>query len=201
MIEERTPVRPSAAPAQISPELLRRFDVAGPRYTSYPTADRFVEAFTVQHYEQALAQRATGSVIGGVPPLSLYIHLPFCESVCYFCACNKVITKHHERAAEYLQALYTEMDLTVARLGAGASLSQLHLGGVSTTFLGDAERGGLRQALRQRCRLAPGMEMAIEGDPRTVTRPRLEHLRSLGFNRLSFGVQDFDPAVQTHVLC
>lgn len=185
--------------AEISPELLRRFDVAGPRYTSYPTADRFVEAFTAEQYRQALQQRASGSVVGGVPPLSLYIHLPFCESVCYFCACNKVITKHHERAAEYLQALYVEMDLTVAQLGRGAVVSQLHLGGGSPTFLSDAELSELMGALQQRFRLAAGGELSIEVDPRTVTRARLQHLRGLGFNRLSFGVQDFDPAVQKAV--
>ena len=208
MIEERTStaaattphgIPPAAAPAEINADLLRRFDVAGPRYTSYPTADRFVEAFDASHYRQALVQRASGSVVGGAPPLSLYIHLPFCESVCYFCACNKVITKHHERAAEYLQALYMEMDLTVAQLGRGATLSQLHLGGGSPTFLSDAELGELMQGLRQRFRLAAGMEMAIEVDPRTVTHARLQALRELGFNRLSFGVQDFDPAVQKAV--
>ena len=187
----------------ISADLLRRFDVAGPRYTSYPTADRFVDAFTASHYQQALVQRVSGSVSGGdlgaLPPLSLYIHLPFCESVCYFCACNKVITRHHERAAEYLQALYVEMDLHLAQLGPGSTLAQLHLGGGSPTFLSDAELAELVQALRQRFHLAADMEMAIEVDPRTVTRARLQHLRALGFNRLSFGVQDFDPAVQQAV--
>ena len=177
----------------INADLLRRFDVAGPRYTSYPTADRFVEAFTADHYRQALAEREKAA------PLSLYVHLPFCESVCYFCACNKVITRHHERAAEYLQALYVEMDLTVAQLGQGASVAQLHLGGGSPTFLSDGELGELVEGLRQRFRFMAGMEMAIEVDPRTVSRARLEHLRALGFNRLSFGVQDFDPAVQQAV--
>ena len=183
----------------INADLLRRFDVAGPRYTSYPTADRFVEAFTADHYRQALTERASGSGVGGAPPLSLYVHLPFCESVCYFCACNKVVTRHHERAAEYLQALGVEMDLTVAQLGRGATVAQLHLGGGSPTFLNDAELAELVQALRQRFRFTAGMEMAIEVDPRTVSRARLQHLRELGFNRLSFGVQDFDPAVQQAV--
>ena len=183
----------------INADLLRRFDVAGPRYTSYPTADRFVEAFTADHYRQALAERASGLGVGGAPPLSLYVHLPFCESVCYFCACNKVVTRHHERAAEYLQALGVEMDLTVAQLGRGATVAQLHLGGGSPTFLNDAELAELVQALRQRFCFTAGMEMAIEVDPRTVSRARLQHLRELGFNRLSFGVQDFDPAVQQAV--
>ncbi|MCU7370122.1 oxygen-independent coproporphyrinogen III oxidase [Paucibacter sp. O1-1] len=183
----------------ISEELLRRYDVAGPRYTSYPTADRFVEAFTVAQYEQALAQRASGSLVGGGTPLSVYVHVPFCESVCYYCACNKVITRHHERAGEYLQALNTEMDLTLAHLGRAQTVSQLHLGGGSPTFLSDAELSQLMLDLRSRFRLAAGAEISIEVDPRTVTEQRLTHLRSLGFNRLSFGVQDFDAEVQKAV--
>lgn len=102
------PICSPPAPAGINEDLLRRYDVAGPRYTSYPTADRFVEAFTVEQYQRALSQRGSGSLVGGGMPLSLYVHVPFCESVCYYCACNKVITRHHERAAEYLQALNTE---------------------------------------------------------------------------------------------
>jgi oxygen-independent coproporphyrinogen III oxidase len=187
------------APAGISEELLRRYDVAGPRYTSYPTADRFVEAFTVEQYQQALSQRGSGSQVGGGPPLSLYVHVPFCESVCYYCACNKVITRHHERAAEYLQALNTEMDLTLTHLGRAPAVSQLHLGGGSPTFLSDAELTQLMQDVRCRFRLAPGAEISIEVDPRTVTEQRLVHLRGLGFNRLSFGVQDFDADVQKAV--
>ena len=111
--------------------LLRRLDVAGPRYTSYPTADRFVEAFGAAEYAQALRQRAEGATVGGAPPLSVYVHIPFCESVCYYCACNKVITKHHERGREYIDALAREIDLHVAMLGQGRTLSQLHLGGGS----------------------------------------------------------------------
>ncbi|MDN3543781.1 oxygen-independent coproporphyrinogen III oxidase [Kinneretia asaccharophila] len=186
-------------PPAISEDLLRRYDIAGPRYTSYPTADRFVEAFTVQQYEQALAQRASGALVGGSAPLSLYVHIPFCESVCYYCACNKVITRHHERAGEYLQALRTEMDLTLGHLGRMPSVSQLHLGGGSPTFLSDEELGQLMQDIQQRFRVAPGAEISIEVDPRTVSAERLRHLRGLGFNRLSFGVQDFDPAVQKAV--
>ncbi|MEJ6005280.1 oxygen-independent coproporphyrinogen III oxidase [Paucibacter sp. AS339] len=189
----------STATPNINEDLLRRFDVSGPRYTSYPTADRFVEAFTATQYEQALAQRASGSLVGGASPLSLYLHIPFCESVCYYCACNKVITKHHDKAAEYLEALIIEMDLTLAHLGRGASVSQLHLGGGSPTFLSDAELTLLMQALRERFKVAPGAEVSIEVDPRTVTNERLRHLRELGFNRLSFGVQDFDADVQKAV--
>ena len=97
--------------AMVIPEpLLRRLDVPGPRYTSYPTADRFVEAFGPAQYRQALRQRAEGANVGGTPPLSLYVHIPFCESVCYYCACNKIVTRHHDRADEYLHALETEID-------------------------------------------------------------------------------------------
>src|SRR5690242_14182320 len=100
----------SATGPILTESLLRRLDVPGPRYTSYPTADRFVEAFGPSEYRQALEQRAQGATVGGTPPLSIYVHIPFCESVCYYCACNKVITKHHDRAEEYLQALEAEID-------------------------------------------------------------------------------------------
>ena len=115
--------------AGVLPEsLLRRLDVPGPRYTSYPTADRFVEAFGAQDYRQALRQRAEGGTVGGAAPLSIYVHIPFCESVCYYCACNKIITRHHERGRAYLQSLAAEIDLHTAELGRGRSVSQLHLG-------------------------------------------------------------------------
>ncbi|NCT99286.1 MAG: oxygen-independent coproporphyrinogen III oxidase [Comamonadaceae bacterium] len=180
----------------IPDELLRRFDVPGPRYTSYPTADRFVEAFTEQDYRLALGQRRAGSM---ALPLSLYVHIPFCESVCYYCACNKVITKHHSRGAEYLRHLSRELDLQIEHLGAGQSVSQLHLGGGTPTFLSDAELEDLMAMLRRHFALAPGGEYSIEVDPRTVSAERLRALHRLGFNRLSFGVQDFDPAVQKAV--
>ena len=185
-------------PGGITEDLLRRLDVAGPRYTSYPTADRFVEAFTAAQYVQALSQRSAGSV-GQGGPLSLYVHLPFCESVCYYCACNKIITRHHDRAQAYLDALSVEIDLHVERLGRGQPLSQLHLGGGSPTFLSDAELTRLMTMIRAAVRVLPGAELSIEVDPRTVDAARLAHLASLGFNRLSFGVQDFDPAVQKAV--
>ena len=187
--------------APLTADVLARFDVPGPRYTSYPTADRFVEAFTATQYQQALQQRATGAgAVGGrKAPLSIYVHIPFCESVCYYCACNKVITKHHERATEYLDALDIEIDLHTRVLGTEQSVSQLHLGGGSPTFLSDAELERLMKRLRESFRLVPGGEYSIEVDPRTVTPERLAHLAKLGFNRLSFGVQDFDPDVQKAV--
>ena len=182
----------------INPELLKRYDVSGPRYTSYPTADRFVEAFGEADYLQALEQRRDG-VGTKAYPLSLYVHIPFCESLCYYCACNKIITKHHERGAEYLRYLEREVDLNIAHLGQGQVVSQLHLGGGSPTFLSDAELSQLMTMLRRNFQFAPGGEYSVEIDPRTVTRERLAHLAEQGFNRLSFGVQDFEPAVQKAV--
>ncbi len=192
--------RSNAGAPLITEELLRRLDVPGPRYTSYPTADRFVDAFGAEQYAQALRQRAGGAgVVGGSRALSVYVHIPFCESVCYYCACNKVITRHHERAADYLEALEVEMALHAALLGSGLPVSQLHLGGGSPTFLDDAELARVMDAVRRNFRLVAGAEVSIEVDPRTVGAARLAHLRALGFNRLSFGVQDFDPDVQQAV--
>jgi oxygen-independent coproporphyrinogen III oxidase len=182
----------------ITPELLRRFDVNGPRYTSYPTADRFVEAFTTTEYHQALAQRRDAPASMALP-LSLYVHIPFCESLCYYCACNKIITKHHERGAEYLRYLSKELDLHTQVIGTGQAVTQLHLGGGSPTFLSDDELRELMAMLRRSFAIAPGAECSIEVDPRTVDATRLQCLADLGFNRLSFGVQDFDPEVQKAV--
>ena len=182
----------------ITPELLNRFDVPGPRYTSYPTADRFVEAFGEADYLNALEQRHIGSA-QGAKPLSLYVHLPFCESLCYYCACNKIITKHHNRTGPYLRYLSREVDLHVQRLGGQQAVSQLHLGGGTPTFLSDDELGELMGMLRRNFSFVDGGEYSIEIDPRTIDPTRLSTLKALGFNRLSFGVQDFDPLVQKAV--
>jgi len=185
--------------AGLSEAQLRSLDVPGPRYTSYPTADRFVEAFGPAEYKQALRQRAEGAVVGGGMPLSLYVHVPFCESLCYYCACNKIITKHHSRGREYLGLLAREIELHVAELGRGQGLSQLHLGGGTPTFLSDEELSELMALVRQGFRILPQCETSIEVDPRTATKDRLRHLVELGFNRISFGIQDFDPEVQAAV--
>ena len=182
----------------VSDDLLRRFDVPGPRYTSFPSADRFVEAFTSDNYAQALSQRQSGVAARSLP-LSIYVHVPFCESLCYYCACNKIITRHHDRAAPYLRYLAREVDLHTQQIGLGQAISQLHLGGGSPTFLSDFELGELMAMLRRNFQLAAGGEYSIEIDPRTVDAQRLETLAELGFNRLSFGVQDFDTAVQKAV--
>jgi len=182
----------------LTPELLTRFDVPGPRYTSYPTADRFVEAFSQVDLRQALEFRKQG-VGAKNGPLSIYVHIPFCESLCYYCACNKIITKHHDRAAPYLHCLTREVALYTAIMGTGQSVSQLHLGGGTPTFLSDAELGELMAMLKRSFNLTAGGEYSVEVDPRTVNDQRLAFLFELGFNRLSFGVQDFDSEVQKAV--
>jgi oxygen-independent coproporphyrinogen III oxidase len=185
--------------AVFTPDLLRRLDTNGPRYTSYPTADRFHEQHTDAHYAQALAARAALAKLNAAPPLAIYVHLPFCESVCYYCACNKIVTRHHERAVEYLDVLEREIALHEAALGVRQTVSQLHFGGGTPTFLSDAELSRLMAALGRAFEIAPDAECSIEVDPRTATPERLQHLANLGFNRISFGVQDFDADVQQAV--
>ncbi len=180
----------------ITPDLMRRFDIPGPRYTSYPTADRFIPDPEGTSLIGALRDRASGPAL----PMSLYIHVPFCESVCYYCACNKVITKDHGKVRDYLRYLELEINQVSGHL-AGAQgqlspVSQLHFGGGSPTFLSDAELSDLVARLRARFEFVAGAECSIEIDPRTVDGARLAHIRQLGFNRVSFGVQDFDPRVQ-----
>lgn len=182
----------------VTPELMHRYDIPGPRYTSYPTADRFVEAFTASDYAGALAQRKAGPAVLA-SPLSVYVHIPFCASLCYYCACNKIITKHRERGATYLRYLAREVDLNTLQMGLGQTVTQLHLGGGTPTFLSDDELRELIAMLRRSSNLAPGGEHSIEVDPRTVDGKRLAVLAQLGFNRISFGVQDFDPEVQKAV--
>jgi oxygen-independent coproporphyrinogen-3 oxidase len=182
----------------LTPELLRRFDVQGPRYTSYPTADRFVEAFSSPDLHQALEFR-TLALSRKSKPLSIYVHIPFCESLCYYCACNKIITKHHENAQPYLLYLAKEVALYANTIGLGQSVSQLHLGGGTPTFLTDTELSELMSMLKRSFNFAAGGEYSVEVDPRTVNADRLKLLFDLGFNRLSFGVQDFDLEVQKAV--
>jgi oxygen-independent coproporphyrinogen-3 oxidase len=198
LLEGQTPVAANAP--RFNDAFLRRLDQAGPRYTSYPTADRFVEAFTAADYRRALWARAQGvHAAGSGAPLSIYVHVPFCESVCYYCACNKVITRHHDRAAPYLKALEREVALHVEQLGHEQPVSQLHLGGGTPTFLSDDELERLLAMLRAAFTLLPNAEVSIEVDPRTVDAGRMARLAGMGFNRVSFGVQDVDPKVQRAV--
>lgn len=181
---------------EISEALIRRFDSSGPRYTSYPTADRFKTDFNEASYIAYLAERNAAS---SNPPLSVYVHLPFCESLCYFCACNKIITQDHGRSAEYLRYLDKEMALVADHLGPDRKTDQLHLGGGTPTFLSSAELTHLMDSLRKHFNFAPDAELGVEIDPRTVSDATLAMLAGLGFNRTSFGVQDFDPDVQAAV--
>ena len=190
-----TPASATAEPF-FPPQLLARLDKNGPRYTSYPTADRYHGGFGEQDYRLALQQRRA---VSPAEPLSLYVHIPFCESVCYYCACNKVVTRHHDRAARYLDALSQEIALHVQELGQGVPVSQLHFGGGTPTFLSDEELARLMGDLRGAFHFLPDAEISVEVDPRTATPERLAYLKQLGFNRLSFGVQDFDKRVQVAV--
>jgi oxygen-independent coproporphyrinogen III oxidase len=180
----------------IDPALIRKYDRAGPRYTSYPTADRFVEAFDTEAYAQWLGARRIG---GNRQGLSLYVHLPFCDTICYYCACNKVVTKDHDRAERYLGYLGREIAMHAALLGDDRKIAQLHWGGGTPTFLRPDEMRRLMGLLRDQFDFAADGEYAIEIDPRTVTEDTMALLASLGFNRASLGVQDFDPHVQAAV--
>ena len=178
---------------EISEELIRRFDSLGPRYTSYPTADRFRPDFDESNYIKYLHTHTPSTQ---VVPLSIYVHLPFCASICYYCGCNKIITKDHGRSAKYLRYLEKEMALVASHLEPGRRVEQLHLGGGTPTFLSKDELIELMAMLRKHFNFNPQAELAIEIDPRTVTGDLLSMLAGLGFNRTSLGVQDFDPEVQ-----
>jgi oxygen-independent coproporphyrinogen-3 oxidase len=177
-------------------ELIERFDVAGPRYTSYPTADRFVEAFDASSLDQWLGQRAA---LGWHQPLSVYVHVPFCASVCYYCACNKIVTKDRDRGRAYVEDLMREVEIYGERLGRREPVSQMHFGGGTPTFLDGATLQSVIDGLERVFAFTPQAERSIEVDPRTVDVARLRELHGQRFNRLSFGVQDFDGDVQAAV--
>jgi len=185
-------------PISFDPELLRRYDKAGPRYTSYPTAVQFHDGFGPTRY-RAIAE-ATNSEVPQ-RPLSLYFHLPFCDTVCFYCACNKVVTKNRARAAPYLERLHREIALQGSLFDRVRTVEQLHWGGGTPTFISHDEMRALMAETRRHFRLRDddGGEYSIEVDPREVHEGTLALLRELGFNRLSMGVQDFDPAVQRAV--
>ncbi len=178
--------------------LVGRMSQLGPRYTSYPTADRFTESFGYRDYLLAVAAVRR---VGGRHPLSLYLHIPFCESLCYYCACNKIVTRDHSKASTYLSYLKREVEMQ-GQLFAGANqVEQLHFGGGTPTYFSDEQMDDLMRHLRRWFSFAPDAigEYSIEIDPRTVDRERILKLRRQGFNRLSMGVQDFDPDVQAAV--
>jgi len=178
----------------IDRELLERYDRPGPRYTSYPTAPVWSDAFGPDDYAARLA--AAGERTHD--PLSLYVHLPYCESMCWYCACSVVITQDHEKGSRYVDDVLREADLVRRHLGAGDErrVVQHHWGGGTPTFLPPHECERLFTGLCERFGLADGAEVSIEVDPRVTTRAHLEALARVGFNRISMGVQDFDERVQ-----
>lgn len=181
---------------EFNPDLIRRYDRAGPRYTSYPTANLFHTGFGEAEYRRfAAASNAAGG------PLSLYFHLPFCATVCYYCACNKIITKNRKRAEPYLQRMYRELELQGELFDRSRPVDQLHWGGGTPTFLSHEQMAELmtRTASHFNLRDDDTGEYSIEIDPRAVQADTIGLLRKLGFNRMSLGVQDFDPAVQRAV--
>ena len=177
-------------------ELIASLPASGPRYTSYPTADRFHTQFGEAEYIQALELRRMGALN---KPLSLYIHIPFCNTICYYCGCNKIITKDKSRADDYIRYLEREMALLAPHLQGRHALAQLHFGGGTPTFLSDEQIERVFHMIRQYFDLLPNGEYSIEIDPRKVSRETVLHLGKLGFNRMSVGIQDFDPTVQEAV--
>jgi oxygen-independent coproporphyrinogen-3 oxidase len=176
-------------------DLLRKYDRPGPRYTSYPTAVEFSPAFGETAYREqlALASRASGE------PLSLYLHLPFCEERCSFCGCMVIITKKRDVAAHYLRYLEREIGMLGEALGPRRRIVQYHWGGGTPTYLAPAQMRALQAAVTRSFEIQDGAELAVEVDPRVTSCEHLETLRELGFNRLSLGVQDFTPEVQRAV--
>jgi oxygen-independent coproporphyrinogen-3 oxidase len=190
---------PTATPhlaCEFDPELIRRLDRNGPRYTSYPTADRFVDSFGPADYIASVMQRNTGAVRRG---LSLYVHLPFCSTLCFYCACNKIATRDRNKAARYLDYLYREIDMKSALFTQGRRVEQMHWGGGTPTFYAIDDLTRLFETLRRKFDFAEDGEYSIEIDPRTVDAAGVAALRKMGFNRISLGVQDFDEDVQRAV--
>ncbi len=180
------------------PDLLRRYDVSGPRYTSYPTAPQFHEEFGPDAYRRAAAASNQSTE---PRPLSIYVHVPFCRQVCYYCACNRVITANYARASGYLERLFQEVALQGELFANQRRVEQLHLGGGTPNYLADEDLSALLRTLREHFNLETGdhREFSIEIDPRDVESDTIKRLAELGFNRMSVGVQDFDPKVQEAV--
>ena len=177
-------------------EMLKKYDTFGPRYTSYPTAIQFTPEFTGEDYHQEIEQSNQND-----NPLSLYFHIPYCESLCFYCACNKVITHTFDRAIPYLERLHKEVALQAALVGNQRQVNQLHFGGGTPTFLNDDQLKELMEITEKHFKLAPTdqREFSIEIDPRAVRPNTVAMLREFGFNRISLGVQDFDEKVQKAV--
>ena len=181
---------------EFDPQLIKRYDKAGPRYTSYPTAVQFSEQYSAQTY-QKFAQKSNQSDRA----LSLYFHIPFCDTVCFYCGCNKVVTKDRSKAGPYLQRVYKEIAMQAQLFDRSRKVNQLHWGGGTPTFISHDEMRELMAVTRRHFNLHDddSGEYSIEIDPREVSRDSISLLRELGFNRMSLGVQDFNPAVQKAV--
>lgn len=178
--------------------LVRHYDVPGPRYTSYPTSPQFSE--TIGEAEYLKAARASND--DPIPrPLSIYVHVPFCTSPCFYCGCTRVITRDRSAGARYLGRLQREIELQARLFDRDRTVDQLHFGGGTPTFLNDAELAELMQFMRHNFSMRDdaSREYSIEVDPRTVNDERLAAIAAQGFNRISLGVQDFDPEVQKAV--
>ncbi|SAL17535.1 coproporphyrinogen III oxidase [Caballeronia peredens] len=185
----------NAAAPLFRPDLLARYDAHGPRYTSYPTAVQFTDSFDAAHYREA-AHRGPANA-----PLSLYFHIPFCDTVCFYCGCNKVATKNRAHARPYLDRMKRELAMQAALFDPSRPVTQLHWGGGTPTFLSHDEMAELMSATAAHFNLVPDehAEYSIEVDPREASADTIAVLRELGFNRLSLGVQDFDERVQRAV--
>ncbi len=179
-------------------DLIRRYDTFGPRYTSYPTAVQFTSEFNLEDYLDGVKHSNEDPIPS---PLSLYLHIPFCDTICYYCGCSKVITKDKSKAAHYIDLLKQEIKLQGALFAKDRVVTQIHWGGGTPTFLSDKEIYEIIECLRDNFNVPADneVEFGIEVDPRTVDQQRLKNLNNLGFNRISFGVQDFDSDVQQAV--
>ncbi len=177
-------------------DLIHRYDLAGPRYTSYPTAPQFVEGYPQTEVDSAIARSNQAG-----RPLSLYFHIPFCDTICYYCGCNKIVTANKRRAQPYLGALYKEIALRAQQVDSHRPVHQLHWGGGTPTFISDDEKRELMRVTAEHFNLAgdDSGEYSIEIHPGGLALDSLGVLREIGFNRLSMGVQDFNPQVQMAV--
>ncbi len=181
---------------EIDLEKYKKYDRPGPRYTSYPTAPHFNENFTHENYLDEILKTNYGD---NLPDLSLYYHLPFCDTLCYFCGCNMVITRNRDRVKEYLKYLKKEIDLVRSYLLPDRKVAQLHWGGGTPTHLRPEEIDELASFIKESFQFKEDSENGCEIDPRDLTRAHLEALRKNGFNRISMGVQDFNEKVQKAV--
>ena len=183
---------------EFNADLIKRYDQTGPRYTSYPTAVSFTDDFTEQDYKQAIRHSNEDPIPA---PLSLYFHIPFCNTVCFYCGCNKIVTKNYSRATEYLTWLYKEIALQAALFDHDRIVEQLHWGGGTPTFLQRDEMQDLMAETRRHfnCQEDDSRDFSIEIDPRSISPDDIHFLGGLGFNRYSLGVQDVDIEVQQAV--